>query len=624
MSGLFSSLNTGYSGLKTNEVAMSVVSHNIANADNPYYTRQRSVIEAKIPYDSKSGQVGLGSEVSTIVRIHDEFTYARLKTSSGNLSFYNYQERTLEEVAKYFPDLDDVGLVNDMTNYFNSWNDLASNPDDASEKIALAQNSLTFVKNLSDAADRLDKLQRSINDELKIKVEEINRTGEQIAELNRQISEVESVDPNRANDLRDQRDKLELSLSKLLDISVFKGEIISDQSIDANLTDRGQEYYLNISGYSFVDGGTFHPIEVSNEYNNSHLYSIYHVSQDGSRVDITDKLKGGEVGAMLELRGGEIDPVTQKPSSGIIQDYINDLNSFAKTLIEQTNSIYAKSAQESMVSPVLQNYKDDTVLVDTDDNIKEGTFYVKVYDIDGNEVAKRAITIDSSTIMNDTTDTDPWSSNAIISQLRKNVDDNDDNNSLNDVDDYFDFNFSGNQLSFTPKDSSLGYTIAIDDIGTNLAGTLGMNRFFEGNLDEHKNYAQNIDLLDKFKNDPEQIQASSSPVEGNNEVANEMIQLQYDNLEFVKSNGSSVNETFEGFYRYLTTKIATDGESVNSYQDTAEALYNTVNTEYQSISGVNTDEELTNLIKYQTSYGANAKVISTIDQMLNTLLGIKQ
>ena len=43
-----------------------------------------------------------------------------------------------------------------------------------------------------------------------------------------------------------------------------------------------------------------------------------------------------------------------------------------------------------------------------------------------------------------------------------------------------------------------------------------------------------------------------------------------------------------------------------------------------SVSGVNLDEELANLIKYQSSYTAAAKLITTADQMLETLLGLKQ
>ncbi|MCF6173073.1 MAG: flagellar hook-associated protein FlgK, partial [Campylobacteraceae bacterium] len=127
----------------------------------------------------------------------------------------------------------------------------------------------------------------------------------------------------------------------------------------------------------------------------------------------------------------------------------------------------------------------------------------------------------------------------------------------------------------------------------------------------------------EIKDDPSKMQGYKAPIDGNNDVANDMIQLQYEKVDFFNKDNSTVNDSLDGFYRFITANIATDGEKAGRQKDTSTALFNTVNSEFQSISGVNTDEELTNLMKFQTAYGANAKVITTIDQMLNTLLGIK-
>nr|MBP9613572.1 flagellar hook-associated protein FlgK [Sulfurospirillum sp.] len=135
--------------------------------------------------------------------------------------------------------------------------------------------------------------------------------------------------------------------------------------------------------------------------------------------------------------------------------------------------------------------------------------------------------------------------------------------------------------------------------------------------------ASNIDVKSDFKKDPSSMQGYSAPISGNNTVANAMVQMQYEKLNFYRKDGSTATESIEGFYRFVTTRIGTDGEKSISSFNSSSALYNTVYTEYQSISGVNVDEELVNLMKFQTGYNANAKVISTIDQMLDTLLGLK-
>jgi len=625
---LFSTLGTGVSGLKAAELATATVGNNIANANNDFYTRQRVVTQASEPSHTIPGDVGTGVSVTTIVRIHDEFVYTRLKDSSNSLSYDTFSKKTLEEVAKYFPDLEGAGLSVDIQNYFASWNDLASNPDDAAQKIALVQNSVTLSENLKNSRDNVRALQDSINGQIKTNVDEINRIGEQLVDLNKAINKVEVIEPNRANDLRDQRDHLELTLSELVNVSVFKGDMISENHIDPNLTDQGSGYHMNIAGHSFVDGMTFHPLEINNTSNSSNYYSIYSKSQDGSTVEITDKLMGGKVGAMLDLRGRSIDAATNSgfPTDGTLQGYVDDLDTFAKTFVEQTNNLYARSAQENMQSFSNVGLKDNSTLVNYSDSLNKGTFDVVMYDKQGNEVGRKTLDINLLTTINESSLDGSGNSNedSIVDQFNKSTDDNGDNNSLNDIDDFFNAVYSfdtisnSGVLSFDAKDNLSDYTIGVEDNGTNFAGVIGLSPFMQGDS------AANMNVVSKYLQDPSKMNAYGAPIDGNNDVANDMVQLQYDKLDFYRKGNSVVNETIEGFYRFTTTNIATDGESANRNYDTSTALFNTINDEFQSISGVNVDEELTDLMKFQAAYGANAKVITTIDQMLDTLLGLKQ
>jgi len=615
---LFSALNTGTSGLNASQTSVTTTSHNIANANNEFYTRQRVSYAASTPFHTLPGDIGTGVSVTSIVRIHDEFVYTRLKSTANALSYDTYSQQTLKEVAQYFPDLQDVGISADLTDYFAAWNDLASNASEGAQKIALVQTAATLTQDMQTSRQTLRKLQDSLNDQLKTNLNEVNSIGERIADLNKQIGNIESIEGNNANDLRDKRDELELTLSKLLSFSVFKGQISSDNTIDPNMTDQGMDYYLNIAGNSFVDGATFHPLVIDNVSNESNYYSIYSEVQDGTRYNITEKISGGKIGAMLDLRGRTIDASVKGgyPQDGTIQGYIDDLDTFAQSLITETNNLYARSAQAEMQTSPIKNLDGDTYLKTSFNNLVEGTFDVIVYDNQGKEVGRKEITINASTTMNNGDD-------SIVGQINKNTDDNKDNNVINDVDDYFSASYSFSDttnegiFSLSPKNSLLGYTIAIEDKGTNLPGILGMSQFFSGTD------ASNIEVKSDYKKDPTLMQGYSAPIAGNNEVANAMVQMQYDKVSFYRKNGVTSTETIEGFYRFVTTEIGTDGEkAVNSFES-SQALFNTVNMEFQSISGVNVDEELINLMKFQTGYNANAKVISTIDQMLDTLLGIK-
>jgi flagellar hook-associated protein 1 len=611
---LFSTLNTGTSGLNAAQVAVAITSQNISNADNTSYTRQRVNLSASSAVSSGGVSVGTGVTIASIVRLHDEYTYAKLRSASTTVAYDTYNSSVLEEVAQYFPDLDESGISQDISDYFSSWSDLSSNATEGSQKIALVQSALTMSSDIQTTRSNLRSLQDSVNTQLKTSVDEINSIGQQLADLNKQISAVESEEGNYANDLRDQRDELELTLSKLVDISVSKGTISSDTSVDAKMTDSGTDYTINISGANLVDGSTFHPLVIDNTSNASSYYSIYSESQDGTKYDLTSKLSGGKVGAMLDLRGRVIDSSVNGgyPQDGTIQGYIDNLDTFAQTLITETNNIYAQSAQDSMQSPNL-DLKGNESLKNAYNNIEDGTFDVIVYDSAGKEVARKTINVNSSTSMSDDT-----FSTSITTQFNTSTDDNADNNSMNDVDDYFTATFTDNgTFSLSPTTTNSGYTIAIADNGTNFPGAIGVSQFLTGTD------ASNIGVATQYQKDPSSMEGYSAPISGNNVVANAMVQLQYSNLSFYNANGSVSSDTIEGYYSGLTTSIATDASASSSSLDTNTTLYNTVYSDYQSTSGVNTDEELTNLIKYQSSYTAASKIITTIDAMLETLLGIK-
>ena len=123
--------------------------------------------------------------------------------------------------------------------------------------------------------------------------------------------------------------------------------------------------------------------------------------------------------------------------------------------------------------------------------------------------------------------------------------------------------------------------------------------------------------------DPSILRASKNGNDGDNEVANAILQLQYDEIDFYNKDGTVITKALDGYYRIFTGKIAGDGESVSLTHATNETLYNSVYEDFQSINGVNTNEELAALIQYQAAYGAASKVITTVDAMIDTLLSLK-
>ncbi len=606
--GIFDSLHIGYSGLTTSQAGINTTSHNISNANTEGYSRQRIAQKVNPAIHNIPGDVGNGVHVETITRVHDEFVYTRMKKSSAKLEYNEFSKDTLQEITQYLPDLQDNGIANDMKKFFNDWSNVAQYPGDSSQKVLLAQSTETLAQSLKDTKNTLQDVQTRLNDRFKATVDEVNKIGKEIANVNKDINRVESTYQSHANDLRDHRDELELRLSKLVDATVFKGKLKTDNSIDRSLTDQGKDYNINIAGFNIVDGASFHPLVASDTASESKINSLYFIDHNGQKSDITSKIKSGRLGAMIDLRGDGVD-ANGKPTNSKIQNYIDNIDALATGLIESVNSIYAQSPQTELVSTDNTGLKTNSRVL-SNEHIKEGSFDLIVYNDRGEEVAKRSIMIDADTTMDKAGDL-----NSIVTQINQNRDDNGDNDGTNDIDDYFTASFGTDKLSIKPK--SEGYTIAIADNGTNFAGALGLHQFFQGNN------ASNIGLESTLVGDASKIQSYKSPVDGNNEVASEMVALQHASLSFDNPNGTTSTNTIEGFYRGTTAQIASDAGNATSNYEAAKVLHSTVEEQMNSVSGVDMDEELVNLMKYQTAYQASAKVITAIDEMVNTLLGMK-
>ena len=604
--GIFDALGVGYSGLSTSQTGIQTASHNISNVNTPGYSRQRIEQKANYPLDSASGELGTGTKVEEIVRLHDEFVYGRLKSANASLSYSEFSESTLKEISNGLTDLDNQGIAEDLNGFFNSWSKLAQYPQDEAAKLEVLSGMDRLAGDLNSTHNRLTKMQDRLNGELTDSVEKINDLAKNIVDLNKQINKIENVPHQHANDLRDQRDSLELDLAKMVNISVYKG----DATINGKVmqTDAGNGYNINIAGHNIVDGVTFHPLEISQADQSTPFQAVYYTDHNQVKTDITAKLRGGKVGAILDLRGNGYDLEQGKPVNSKIQGYIDKFDAMAKTLVQKTNSLYGSVAQERIQTDTLEGIKADTPLADVPD-LKEGSFDVVVYNNSGDVVAKRAITLDDTTTMQ-----------SIADAINANQDDNGDNDGTNDLDDLFSagLNTDGNVLTITPKSGDGAYRIAIEDNGTNFAGWSGVNKLFEGSN------AKDIHVKPALMQNPSSLAASKANVDGSADLATEMVNMQYEKLDFETDDGSKTTQTISEYYRYSATSIAQDANSASIAKDSAELLTKTVTEQMQAVSGVDMDEELMNLMKFQTAYQASAKIITTVDQMLNTLLGMKQ
>jgi len=601
--GLLGGLNTARDSLATAQIGVSTTSHNISNAENKDYTRQRVIQKTNTPAPfGATDLIGTGTQVSEITRVHDEFVFSRYQASSERVSYSETLKRNLEEVNSYFPDMDGVGIKNDLENYFRGWSSLAQQPDSLSQKTTLIADAENLARNLNNTFEKVDKIQADMNSEIKMSLDEVNVIIKEISSINSEIVRSEANGAT-ANDFRDKRDALENRLSQLVGAEFVDGNISANSRVSMETSEAKGIYTVMIDGVSIVSGTRYNELSVSNKQDKNGYYHIDYKKSDGSLVPMDNRIQNGKVGALLALRGNKFDE-NGELTNGIIPELKDNLNEFSKGLIQHTNSIYAESASDSMVSN-RTSFQNSSLITDKTD-IKEGSFNIVMYDRDGKEVGKRAINIDETTTFNS-------GDSSLMSQLTKEYDDNGDNSLFNDFASQFKTSYSGGVLSIKSADDGNGYTFGIEDNGTNFAGAMGMQKFFEGED------ATNIKVSNSISRDHTTLKGFKAPFDGDNGVANAMMGLETKEWSF-----GDKQDTVKGFYDYVATGLSSTTENVMIRNESINVQFNSIKLEMESISKVNIDEELVSLMKYQTAYSASGKVITTIDQMINTLLGIKQ
>jgi flagellar hook-associated protein 1 FlgK len=317
---IFNTLNIGYSGLSAAQAGVNTTSHNITNAESEGYTRQRVVTAASTPMYMAPGNIGNGTDIVDIARIFDNFVYDRYTGISADKEYSDFTKTTLETLSTYFPEIDGVGIKSDLQEYYNMWQTFADNPDNDAIKLSLAKQAEALSGSIVSTQDKIYDLQSNLNTQLKVNVDEVNLLAKELAQINISIEVAEAGDTFTANDLRDKRNSIELSLAKLIGADSISGQINSNISIDSSSNEKSGSYTLNVNGFNIVDGGTYHPIHVSSDQNSNGFYELSYERQDGVLIPMDEKIPGGRIGAILDLRGDKIETNSSgTPSNGTLQ-----------------------------------------------------------------------------------------------------------------------------------------------------------------------------------------------------------------------------------------------------------------------------------------------------------------
>lgn len=599
MGNIMTSMYTGVSGLRTNQTSLNTVSHNLANVNTAGYVRQQIVTSDTI-YNSIGSssvsmlQVGYGTTVQTIRQVRDVFLDKAYRIEVGRQGFYEAQSEATQEVESIFGELEGEAFHDDISDFWTSLQELAKEPDSIVKRSAVVSQASTLIERASGIYDALKEYQANLNSQILDKVNRINEIGQQLKTLNSQIVRYESGMEN-ANDLRDSRNALLDELGELVKISYTE-----DSTGNVNVSIEGRQFLYDNDLYGLTT--------IKGEDASELLQVVWDDGMDTPLYDLTKECTSqnntnvGSLKGVLVARGSTSANYTDIPvrsNYATDADYtqaVNDYNNNINNSIIMTTQAQFDQLIHGIVTAIndvlCPNTSFDSHLEWLDLKVKTGTD-ITVTDADGNE-------IDTSNIL-------VWDEkNAPVGM---------------------DANSTPREELFERKytERYTEATISYVDQDDN-PQTLKVYIYNEENPDDI--YSQYT--TDQLRvNEEIQKEVSLLPLSGTtNQGLTDAFALdkcqELVNVFNKKFATLSPNEltsyTFADYYTAFVGNIATKGNMYETMASEQEAVATTIDNQRSSLLGVSSEEELTNMIKYQYAYGASSKYINVINEMLETII----
>lgn len=222
MSGIGMVLNIAKDALLSQQYAIGVVSHNIANVSTEGYTRQVPMLQAKDSAPYAGLLFGRGVQMGEIISVTNTFIEKRLQTATSDLSMMTEKETYMNIMESIFNENSESSISNQFNQFWNAWNDLNNNPSGMPERSILTEYGSLLTESLKNASNDLLNLSKEINSSIDAGVDAVNQLLDQVANVNSQILLVKTT--GNPNDLIDKRTILVNKIAEHLDINSYESK----------------------------------------------------------------------------------------------------------------------------------------------------------------------------------------------------------------------------------------------------------------------------------------------------------------------------------------------------------------------------------------------------------------
>ena len=568
---LMGSLYVGGSGLRTSQNALNTTAHNLTNVDTVGFTRQQVQLSTrsylKLSTDPRSvnnKQTGLGVSYSRVKYVRDYFLDKTYRKESGRSMFYEVSTDTLENVSSLLGELNGEAFQNTVEDLWTAIQELAKDPASSVTQGLLVQRASEFIERASAVYDGLSSYQDNLNTQIKQQVDKINKYGNQLLELNDKIRAIEAGGVEQANDLRDARNQILDELAEMANISY-------DEDLYGNV-------WVKIEGVDFVKDGVCYEIGMDVDPSTGFYTPFwpqnarYRTLEDGTKEYIIDGAKVfnlertissdlntdiGGLKAMLHARGDYRANYTDIVGGNY--DYVS-----------QSVMMNIQGEFDQLVHNVIT--KINGILADAA-GVKTGT-----------------LTLDDGTILENvrycTVDPDGY---------------------MRDGD--------GVPFQMFTKKTQDGYTKVTGNDGNEYYVYVEEDPARRDSLYS----VSNVQINPLLMQEPSRL-GFRLPDGSEDQATAEALKAAFTEEIYTLNPNMKKTTTFVDYYTDLVSQVGNSGFVYRSIYENQENAVESIESARQQVVGVSSDEELSNMIKFQNAYNASSRYINVISEMLEHII----
>jgi flagellar hook-associated protein 1 FlgK len=564
--GLTTALQIGRSGLLSSQQALQTAGNNLANVNTPGYHRQRVDLSATATQRVQpDARIGTGVGVDAIGRQVSQAVEARLRSAIGDENHSQTRQQLLGQIESIQNELSDTSLSNRLDQFFNNWSELANKPQDESLRNVVVNEAQTLTRFVQNMRSEMTKLRTQVTEATQSSVTRINELLSRVETLNDRISSREASG-GEAMALRDDRGQALEELGQYLDVSTQQH--------------KNGEVDVFVGSKPIMLNGQSRGVTLTERQIDGQSVTKLVTEQGKTALD----LSSGKLAAQLKFKRNDLD------------DAINTLDTFAKQLIYQVNRKHTQGQGLTGIDQVTSdNAVADTTAAlnsaeaDLAHQVEHGSFKLHVTQKSTGQRQTHVIDVDLDGI-NPGSDTTLQSLASAING-KANVSAS--------------ITASGQlQIQSGGDDFSLSFS---DDSSGALAA-LGVNSFLTGkdatDIGVNSAVAQNVN----------RVAAASDHQRGDNGTALAIAGLRDEAVGAL--NNSSLTEYWRQHVERVGIEVSEAKEQAQADQTVRENL----KEQQQSVSGVNVDEQTLDLMQYQRAFQASARFVSTVDQLMQTLI----